>query len=123
MGNVRSAVVILGEWSTISVLKWIIVEIELLMLQSEVTKSSGWHEISLYITGSFPSSFANDNVFLLKCCLQSFLLVFFVGIKRFRGFYSFIRLTILAESKNCSFRVFCVGHIELVVMDDGDQAA
>ena len=83
MRDVRARVVFLWERSSVAVLKRVVVEVEFLMLQSEISQSSRRHEISFYITGTFASSLADDDVLIFELRLQPLLFVLFIGIESF----------------------------------------
>ena len=66
MRNVRARVILLWKRSSVAVLKRVVVEVEFLMLESEISQSSRWHEISFNVTGTFASSLADDDVFIFE---------------------------------------------------------
>ena len=77
---------------TVPKLRWVIVKIELLMLQSKISDCSAWHEIALNIASFIVTLFAdNDVLLLLELLFESFLLVGFIGIKGFAGLDVFKR--------------------------------
>lgn len=57
--------VIGGNWLSVTEFRRVVMEVEFSMLQSQISESSSWHQVSLDIASFVVISFAYDYVVLL----------------------------------------------------------
>ena len=79
MSDILASVV--RNWSAVTVLRAVLVEVELFVFETEVTDSSRWLQTTLDITGLRVSISANKNIlFSFELFLQTLLFALFVCV-------------------------------------------
>jgi hypothetical protein len=107
-------------WPAVTVFPTELMEVEVAVLQTEVTKGSCWLKTALNITSL--CAFAGDDVRLIGELLpEPGLLVILVCVERRADFDHLEVLAVLAEDD--SFAVTGIGHEQLVAVDDRDEGA
>lgn len=86
-----------------------VVEVVLGVLQTQVSKSSGWHETPFHVAGTLAST-PHDILLLGELLLQPLLLILFVGVERFAYFHSLICVIGRLPNQN-RFRITSIGHV------------
>jgi len=63
--DVMAAIVFLLYWISVSMINWVIMEVELIVLQPQVSEGSGRHEVSFHVASPGSSTLADHDISLL----------------------------------------------------------